>query len=450
MNSAVPQQLMKLSLRRWSTFTPPYHATHAAQYGLFLLRRLQAQPSTLMLAPRGTPLWKTSWYNFAPRIGAAWKVHDEAGRETILRAGVGVFFDSNNQEASMGFEGIGFTSLGVYSGSPLPVSRAQLNVPTAPTAPYTSSTVYAFPEHLQMPYTLQWNVSGQQALGKLQSLTVSYVGANGRRLQGVQSLDVTALNPNFGTIEYFDSAITSSDNALQVQFQRSVTKGLGVLAAYTWSHSLDFGSNYSALPLTRGNSDFDLRNNFSTGVSWELPTINAASAAKLSSALLNGWGVDLRLTARTAFPVTLQGAFLTDASTGSSYYGNLDLVPGQPIYLHGSQYPGSRSINPSAFTTPQGNDPGNAGRNFVRGFGEFQTNFAARREFPLTDSLRLQFRAEAFNIFNHPNFGYVDPFLTDATFGQATMTLNQSLGTLASQYQQGGPRSMQFALKLQF
>jgi hypothetical protein len=258
---------------------------------------------------------------------------------------------------------------------------------------------------------------------------------------------VTALNPNFGTIEYFDNAITSSDNALQVQFQRSVTKGLGVLAAYTWSHSLDFGSNYSALPLTRGNSDFDLRNNFSTGVSWELPTINAA---KLSSALLNGWGVDLRLTARTAFPVTLQGALLTDASTGSSYYGNLDLVPNQPIYLHGSQYPGSRSINPSAFTTPQGNDPGNVGRNFVRGFGEFQTNFAARREFTLTHSLRLQFRAEAFNIFNHPNFGYVDPFLTDATFGQATMTLNQSLGTLASQYQQGGPRSMQFALKLQF
>jgi hypothetical protein len=62
----------------------------------------------------------------------------------------------------------------------------------------------------------------------------------------------------------------------------------------------------------------------------------------------------------------------------------------------------------------------------------------------------VQFRAEAFNLFNHPNFGYVQPFLTNATFGKATAMLNQSLGTVASQYQQGGPRSMQFALKLIF
>ena len=77
-------------------------------------------------------------------------------------------------------------------------------------------------------------------------------------------------------------------------------------------------------------------------------------------------------------------------------------------------------------------------------------NFAVRREFPLHDRLHLQFRAEAFNILNHPNFGYVDPLLNDPTFGQATEMLNQSLGTVASQYQQGGPRSMQFALRLAF
>lgn len=429
---------------RWEVNPAP---TESHGNDAYTLRGNVAQPATLTLAPRGTSLWNTSWYNFAPRIGAAWKVHGRAGRETVLRAGAGVFFDTNDQEASLAFEGIGFTGTGIYFGSPLPVSGAQLNVPTAPTAPYTRSVVYAFPEHLQPPYTLEWNVSGQQAFGKMQALTVSYVGANGRRLQGIQSLSVTALNPNFGSIEYFDSAITSSYNALQTQFQRSVAKGLDVLAAYTWSHSLDFGSNYSALPLTRGNSDFDLRNNFSTGVSWELPTI---SAARSGSALLNGWGVDVRLTVRSAFPVTLHGAFLTDPSTGSSYYGNVDLVPGQPIYLHGSQYPGGRRINPSAFTTPQGNDPGNAGRNFVRGFGEAQANFAVRREFPVYESLHVQFRAEAFNILNHPNFGYIDSVLTDALFGESTEMLNQSLGTIAPQYQQGGPRSMQFALKLQF
>jgi hypothetical protein len=68
----------------------------------------------------------------------------------------------------------------------------------------------------------------------------------------------------------------------------------------------------------------------------------------------------------------------------------------------------------------------------------------------LSEHTHLQFRAEALNVFNHPNFGYIDPYLTDPTFGQATQMLNQSLGTVAAQYQQGGPRSMQFALKVFF
>lgn len=107
-------------------------------------------------------------------------------------------------------------------------------------------------------------------------------------------------------------------------------------------------------------------------------------------------------------------------------------------------------MNPAAFAYPADNGAGDAPRNFVRGFGSTQINLAARRQIRLGESLSLQFRAETFNLFNHPNFGYVDPYLEDATFGQATQLLNQSLGTVAAQYQQGGPRSMQFALKLIF
>jgi hypothetical protein len=103
-----------------------------------------------------------------------------------------------------------------------------------------------------------------------------------------------------------------------------------------------------------------------------------------------------------------------------------------------------------AFTAPTGTSLGNAPRNFVRGFSETQVNLAARRQFHVFDNLALQFRAEAFNILNHPNLGYIDPTITSATFGQATKMLNQSLGTVASQYQQGGPRSLQFALKAIF
>jgi hypothetical protein len=75
---------------------------------------------------------------------------------------------------------------------------------------------------------------------------------------------------------------------------------------------------------------------------------------------------------------------------------------------------------------------------------------AVRRDFPIHERLKLQFRAEAFNVFNHPNFGRIDGGFGDSTFGQATGTLANSLGILSPLYQMGGPRSMQFALKLNF
>jgi hypothetical protein len=146
----------------------------------------------------------------------------------------------------------------------------------------------------------------------------------------------------------------------------------------------------------------------------------------------------------------LGGNLLTDPATGSRYYSNVDLIANQPVYLYGSQYPGGRSINQAAFKLPATGETGNAPRNFLRGFGATQINLAARRTFPLAGSATVQFRAEAFNLLNHPMFGLIDSTLSDATFGQAIQTLNQSLATLGSQYQQGGPRSLQFALKIQF
>jgi hypothetical protein len=107
-------------------------------------------------------------------------------------------------------------------------------------------------------------------------------------------------------------------------------------------------------------------------------------------------------------------------------------------------------VNPNAFANPATGQFGNAPRNFVRGFGSWQMDVAIRRDFPIYERLKLQFRAEAFNVFNHPNFGFVNPVFGSPTFGQATSTLDQSLGTLSSVYQMGGARSMQFALKLVF
>jgi hypothetical protein len=166
--------------------------------------------------------------------------------------------------------------------------------------------------------------------------------------------------------------------------------------------------------------------------------------------LSSGWGIDSRVILRTGFPITITGNFLTDPSTGQTYYSGVNLIPNVPVYLYGPQYPGGRIVNRSAFALPSGTNQGTAPRNFVRGFGEAQINFAVRREIPLHENLRLQLRAESFNLLNHPNFGLITASLSSATFGEATQMLNQSLGTLAPQYQQGGPRSTQFALKLLF
>jgi hypothetical protein len=180
--------------------------------------------------------------------------------------------------------------------------------------------------------------------------------------------------------------------------------------------------------------------------------------------LVDQWGIDDRFTARTAFPVTLAGSQLVDPS-GHLYNAGLDLVSDQPIYLYGRNCesvlqglgdltagqtcPGGRAINPQAFSAVS-SGLGNAPRNFTRAFGAVQMDLAVRRDFPIHERLKVQLRAEAFNVFNHPNFGTVNSSFGQNTFGQATAMLATSLGVLSPQYQMGGPRSMQFALKLLF
>jgi hypothetical protein len=438
-----PHLSLSLGLR-WEIDPPP---TEAHGNNAYTLLGSLGTPTSLTVAPRGTPLWHTSWYNFAPRLGVAWTAHSTPGRETIVRTGGGVFFDSPDEVATLGFSQLGFSANRLVSGAVLPFTTSQLTVPITVAPPYTASTVIAFPAHLQLPYSLQWNGAVQQALGKNQTFTISYVAANGRRLLNLQEDSLSKLNPNFGTVEYFATGITSNYQSLQVVFQRSVAKGIQALGSYTWSHGIDFGSNATALPLQRGNSDFDVRNNAQAAITWDLPKL---SRSGMLAAFVNDWGLDGRVNLRSAFPVTLGGSLTIDPATGSEYSSGLNVVPNQPIYLRGALYPGRKEINKAAFSLPASGTAGNAPRNFVRGFGEAQLNLAARREFQLHDTLKLQFRAETFNLLNHPNFGYVDSTYTDATFGQTTQMLNASLGTVASQYQQGGARSMQFALKLLF
>ena len=424
------------------------------------------------MAPQGTSLWKTTWYNFAPRLGIAYILHNAPGWETVLRSGGGVFFDTGQQLGSTGFYGPGLFELSsnFVTPQPFPVLPAIPALVNPPVPPY--GFVRAFSPHLQLPYTLQWNASAEQALGKSQVLTVSYVGAHASRLLQANFISAPD-NPNAPEgFEYVQNGLTSDYDALQFQFRRRLSHGLTAMASYTWSHCMDFGSQNYLFGYHRGNCDFDIRQNFSAAFSYDLPNVGHSG---FESAVLRHWGLDDRFTARSGFPITLNGTQVVDSVTDQFFYSGLDLVPDQSVYLYGANCasvlqglgdlapgqgcPGGRAINPNAFSLlpgctsfscPPGTGVGDAPRNFVRGFGAWQMDLAVRRDFPIHERLKLQFRAEAFNIFNHPNFGSIDPNFGDLTFGQATGTLASTLGVLSPLYQMGGPRSVQFALKLVF
>ena len=153
-------------------------------------------------------------------------------------------------------------------------------------------------------------------------------------------------------------------------------------------------------------------------------------------------------------PVDVVGGIVF--ARGVALYPRPNVNPGVPLVLYGSQYPGGKLFNKAAFTPPPKGQQGDFGRNVLRGFGAWQADVALQRQFQLPERMGLRFRAEFFNLFNHPNFGNPNNTLTSPLFGQSTQTLASSLGSGGANggfnplYQIGGPRSIHLALKLQF
>jgi len=318
--------------------------------------------------------------------------------------------------------------------------------------------------HLKLPRTYQWNFALEQSIGSSQSLSLTYIGAIGRDLLRL----TTFFNPNqnFQAIEPTDNSATSDYHSLQIKFERRLSRGLQALVSYAFAHSIDIASTDSAsgslnTPGTiadphvdRGDSDFDIRHSFTAGVIYDLPTLRSQRALR---ATLGGWSLDSFVFARSAPPVDIVGATSFAAGIALAPRPNVNL--GVPLELFGPQYPGGKIFNKAAFSgapaVPAGQQ-GNFGRNVLRGFGAWQADLALQRQFHVTESVGLRFRAEFFNIFNHPNFGRPHSTLTDALFGHSTQSLASSLGSgganggFSPLYQIGGPRSIQLALKLVF
>ncbi len=445
--------------------------------------------ANLALAPVGYPAYDTNYTNLAPRLGIAYQLNQSPNWGSVLRGGFGVFYDLADGQlgnllgslASYPFGGFNLLSgafpLSQQTAQPPAISPANLAPPFG--------SLGAFDPHLKLPYTLQWNLALEQSLGTEQALTMSYVGAAGRRL--IQTAYVSSPNPNLGSAVLIGNTAESDYDALQLQFKRKLSRGLQGLASYTWAHSIDtasagsvFGNGANGYAsgtnpnANRGSSDFDIRHFLSAALTYDLPS---PRFNKFVNALGGGWSVENSAQIRTAVPLNVYEATLSQLNLFSTQV-RPDVIPGLPIYLYGSEYPGGKALNitPGAVSggCPDGSQSigpfcppplangspvrqGNLARNSLRSFGAWQWDLAVHRDFPLHEALKIEFRAELFNILNHPNFGPIQSGLGLGSFGQSTSTLAQSLGGnnvgsggFSPLYQLGGPRLIQLALKLSF
>lgn len=418
-------------------------------------------PSTAALAPEGTRFYATRKSNFAPRVGIAYQPFARTG--TVIRAGFGTFYD------------LGYTLLGTALSPtlfPFARSRTVSNTPIqdpvffAEVPPLNMNPPYprlfAYYRDFESPRTYQYSFAIEQPLGASNSFSLSYVGATGRKLGRVESLLPAVLrNASFTRIDAVSSQAYSDYNSLQAQFKRRMTKGLQALLSYTWAKSLDTSSDESnanflppatryAASTDRGPSSFDIRHGFNGSVSYEIPAPFSNKAAK---AIFGGFALDSIIRMRTAPPVLVVTG--RDAlGLGITSVSRPDVVPSQPLYLYGDGYPGGWIFNRNAFdaATPQAQGrQGTLGRNVMRGFGLKQFDLSARRRFRITEAIGLDFRADAFNIFNTPNFGNPTGVMTSANFGRSTAILSTGVtGGQNPQFQIGGPRSLQLGLRLQF
>jgi Carboxypeptidase regulatory-like domain/TonB dependent receptor-like, beta-barrel/TonB-dependent Receptor Plug Domain len=441
---------------RWEVNPPPSESSGNDPFGVTGVDDL----STITLAPRGAPLYQTTYDNFAPRVGVAYQLSQKQGRETVLRGGFGLFYDLGSATV---------TNVAAAGSFPYGTRKSLFNVSipldsiSAAPSPFSLNPpigfFFATDPDLQLPRTYQFNAAIEQSFGANQTITASYVGAIGRRLLRTEQLFFP--NNNFVFLELTTNSATSDYHAMQLHYQRRLSRGLQALASYTWSHSIDIASDDS-FPNTpglsidpqnnRGASDFDVRHSFTAAVTYNIPVPDAGA---VGNAILRNWSLDGIYRTRSATPVNI----ITGDSTllDGSFSPRPNLITGAPLYVGDPNVPGGRRINRAAFSTPPQNQQGTLGRNALRGFPLSQLDLALRRQFGLTERVKLQLRAEAFNIFNHPNFGDPEPNLSNSLFGQSRVMLGRSLGGgggarggFSPLYQIGGPRSIQLAVKLLF
>jgi hypothetical protein len=407
--------------------------------------------SALALAPIGTPIWRTTYTNFAPRVGIAYSLTEKS--DFVIRAGFGFFYDT--AAGQVGSVAISYPNSAFAFPPPitLPVSDLTPYLPTISLdPPYPSAQ--GFVNNLRLPRSYQWNVAVEKSFRGKQVISATFVGQAGRELLRLEGL----LQPNSNFSDFFSlsgNTAYSNYDALQVQYRRPLSGRLQVLLGYTWSHSLDNVSDDGLQSTSHtvisgakdySNSSFDVRHSFSGAATLLLPS---AGKSGLLPVVSRDWSLNAVVVARSGFPFN---AVALGGGPGGIALRRPDLVAGQTAWIPDPAAAGGKSVNPDAFAFPPPGVQGSEPRNDIPGFGLVQADLSVARKFAITDHVNLQFKAEAFNALNHPNF--TNPralfFSSGGILLSSTQMLNGGLGGLNALFQEGGPRSLQLSLRLTF
>jgi hypothetical protein len=407
-----------------------------------------------MLVPVGAGSVPRSGYrsdrnNIAPRVGLAWS----PGRQgTVFRAAYGFYYD---QSALAPSEALYFSApyYDFHLYQTLPQFPLLLHDPFPASYPFPiPSSALAIQRDLATPYIQHWNANVQQEFGKNRVLEIGYVASKGSKLisprdinqpQPSPAASYQRPNPRFDDITILESRGNSIFHSLQTKFQQRLTSGLAVLAAYTYGKSIDDGSGFFAsagdpnfpqnsydIRAERGRSNFDVRHRATISYSYNLPFGG--------SRWLRGWQTHGSLAFQTGRPFTV--ALLPDfdnSNTGRTVLGfganDRPHVIRDPKLDNPTE---QRWFDTSAFVIPARGSFGNAGRNIVEGPGFSTANLSLLKNTAITESVTVQLRAEAFNLFNRTNYNLPDNFVGSPSFGAILSA--------------GSPRRVQLGLKLLF
>jgi hypothetical protein len=482
--------------------------------------------ATITLTQVGQPglgqLYKPDYNNFAPRLSAAW---DPFGKgKTVVRGGFGMFYDAFSQDFFQGhlpFNCIFCPGPAYNPAGPAPIFSVGANggkiVAGQPlfAAPgeTASGDLFVVNRNIKTPYMENYNLNIQEQLASKVVLQVGYVGSEGHRLFRFADLNqpgqaaITASDNACKCISsvprifannpvgafYLNQQQTSSKsnyNSLQASLRVNGWHGITSIVNYVWSHSLDNSSdgedfvpnaaqpNNSTNPNAEyGNSNFDIRNRFTWIFAYELPHMGGDWQK-----LKNGWGFDSTATLQDGQPFQLNYNFEGDFSGSGEFFDRPDVVG--PIQYDSSNPANFLNLNSFAIPcTPtakalaggfvgNANDCvpgtrhfGNEGRTSLRGPSFKQWDLAIYKNTVITERVKMQVRAEFFNLINHPNFSnpFLPAFIADAAQQGFKIVNGREVGAGAYNIPAtgdvgignpflggGGPRGIQLAAKFTF